>query len=139
MISSADIKTGGCLCGAVRYELIGPPKFQGFCCCVDCRKASGSGYVPFMGYDAAQFKVTGDLVAVKKPLKNGRVSTRSRCAACGSLMFGGEYGVDMQHTVYAGTLDDPSFFNPREAIMTGDRAHWAALPDGLTHHEGMPG
>ena len=138
MTATPDIKTGGCLCGAVRYELTGPPLYQGFCCCEDCRKASGSGYIPFMGYAAANFKKTGDVVAVRHALRNGRVSTRSRCAKCGSLLFGGEYGVDQQHTVYAGTLDDPSFFSPREAIMTGGKPHWAALPEGLTHHEGMP-
>ncbi len=38
--------TGGCLCGALRYEAEGEPHFAGYCCCADCRKASGSGFIP---------------------------------------------------------------------------------------------
>ena len=41
--------TGGCMCGALRYEAFGQPTGSGHCYCVDCRRASGSGFIPFMG------------------------------------------------------------------------------------------
>jgi hypothetical protein len=41
------------------------------------------------------------------------------------------------HTIYAGTLDDPSAFHPTHAVMLADRPHWAAVLDGLELHEGM--
>ena len=47
-----SVVTGGCLCGALRYEATGEPTMAGHCYCADCRKASGSGFIPFMGYDA---------------------------------------------------------------------------------------
>lgn len=43
------ILTGGCLCGAVRYQVEGEPLYAGFCYCVDCRKASGAGVVRRVG------------------------------------------------------------------------------------------
>src|ERR1700759_4806702 len=43
---------GGCLCGAVRYQADGDPLSAGYCYCADCRKASGSGFIPFMGFPA---------------------------------------------------------------------------------------
>jgi len=139
MSEAERILKGGCLCGGVRYEALGDPLYSGFCYCEDCRKASGAGAVPFMGYAKESFRVSGDTKQARKRLRNGRVSVRSFCPACGSLLFGGEYGVDAQHTVYAGTLDDPSAFRPTHAIMMGERAPWAAVPDGLDLYDGMPG
>jgi hypothetical protein len=42
--------TGGCLCGAWRYEVVGEPLYTGHCYCSDCQKASASGFIPFMGF-----------------------------------------------------------------------------------------
>ena len=42
--------TGGCLCGALRYEAVGEPLYAGLCYCADCQKASGSGFIPFIGF-----------------------------------------------------------------------------------------
>ena len=47
-------------------------------------------------------------------------------------------GVDEDHTVYAGTLDDPSRFNPVVAIFTRDRPAWVTIPQGLITFETMP-
>jgi hypothetical protein len=44
--------TGGCLCGQLRWEADAGPDYMGNCYCADCRKASGSGFIPFMGYAA---------------------------------------------------------------------------------------
>ena len=44
--------TGGCLCGALRYEAVGQSIGSGHCYCSDCRRASGSGFVAFMGFKA---------------------------------------------------------------------------------------
>ncbi len=139
MSNAERILKGGCLCGAVRYEARGEPLFAGFCYCEDCRRASGAGAIPYMGYDSRSLRVRGATKQARKRLRDGREAVRSFCPACGSLMFGGEYGVDAQHTVYAGTLDDPAAFHPTHAIMMAERAPWAAVPDGLVLYDGMPG
>jgi hypothetical protein len=50
MRESGKRYVGGCLCGALRYEAEGEPLYAGHCYCADCRKASGSGFIPFMGF-----------------------------------------------------------------------------------------
>ncbi len=50
--------TGGCLCGALRYEANAAPTFMGYCCCDDCQKASGSGFIPFVGFVGAMAIMT---------------------------------------------------------------------------------
>ena len=49
--------TGGCLCGAVRYAATGQPMAAGFCYCPDCRKASGSGSIPFILFRAEDIDI----------------------------------------------------------------------------------
>ena len=52
--------TGSCLCGDLRWRASAPPYAMGLCFCADCRKASGSGFIPFMNFDAsARLTITG--------------------------------------------------------------------------------
>jgi hypothetical protein len=137
MIRTDSVLKGGCLCGSVRYEAVGEPLYSGFCYCGDCRKASGAGAVPYMGFPKESFRVSGETKQARKTLRSGRTSVRNFCPACGSLLFGGD-GVSAQHTIYAGTLDDPSAFHPTYAINMSDRPPWAAVLEGLDLHDGMP-
>ena len=36
--------TGGCQCGAIRYEIVGFPLFLYTCNCTDCQRQSGSAF-----------------------------------------------------------------------------------------------
>lgn len=130
--------TGGCLCGALRYEARGEPMYMGYCFCADCRKASGSGFMPFMGFAGAAVRFTGEARQVRSPAARGGDAVRNVCPECGSLVFGGIVGVDASHTIYAGSLDDPSAFHPTMAIFNRDRPAWAPLPEGLTVFDAMP-
>jgi hypothetical protein len=130
--------TGGCLCGALRYEASGEPIVSGHCHCRDCQKASGSGFIPFMLFDADAIRFIGEARQVRSASLRGSDAVRNRCAQCGSLVFGGVVGVDGDHTVYAGTLDDPSLFVPAVAIFTRDRPEWVTLPAGVLTFETMP-
>src|SRR5262245_18446094 len=131
--------TGGCLCGALRYEAEGEPLVAGYCYCVDCRKASGSGFIPFMGFAATALRFSGQTLQYRSKARRGGEAVRNSCPICGGLVFGGIVGVDDSHTIYAGSLDDPSSFRPTIAIFTRDRSAWAPLPSGLTIYEDMPG
>jgi hypothetical protein len=129
---------GGCLCGAVRYEATGEPLFAGHCYCADCRKASGSGFIPFMGFASAALRFSGRTLQYRSPALRGGEAVRNSCPVCGGLVFGGEIGKDDSHTLYAGSLDDPSLFRPTMAIFVRDRPAWAALPPGLALFDTLP-
>jgi len=130
--------TGGCLCGALRYEAEGEPLFTGHCYCTDCQKASGSGFVPFMGFAADAVKFSGAAKPFTTKAAHGGDAVRNSCPVCSSLVFGGEPGKDESFTIYAGTLDDPSAFRPMIAIFNSRRPHWAVIPPGLKVFERMP-
>jgi hypothetical protein len=138
MTESSKRYAGGCLCGQLRYEARGEPAYAGYCFCADCRKASGSGFIPFIGVAAAEVSFTGETRQFSSRSFRGGESVRNFCPACGGLVFGGIVGVDAQHTLYAGSLDDASVFHPQMAIFNRDRPDWVPLPEGLTVFETMP-
>jgi hypothetical protein len=131
--------TGGCLCGAVRYEAVGEPTMMGQCYCGDCRKASGSGFIPFMGFAAGQLSFRGETLRFASKSARGTDAVRNSCPRCGGLVFGGVVGQDSSHTIYAGSLDDPAAFQPKIAIFTRGRPDWAALPPDVIAFDAMPG
>jgi hypothetical protein len=138
-VSAAASYRGGCLCGAVRYEARGEPDAQGYCFCQDCRKASGSGFIPFLQFPAGSVRFVGETRhSIAKAITGGN-AVRNHCAQCGGLVFGGIVGEDTSHTIYAGSLDDPSLFRPRVAIFVRDKPDWVAIPDGVKKFETMPG
>ena len=59
-MSDTIMYSGGCLCGALRYQATAEPLYAGLCYCADCRKASGSAFIPFMGFRAADLVITGE-------------------------------------------------------------------------------
>ena len=130
--------TGGCLCGALRYEITGEVKYAGLCHCADCQKSTGSAFAPYMGISSADFRYTGAFAIFEMDLGDGRTSRRNFCPKCGSTIFGG----DPDHggmTVYAGTLDDPAQFAPRNEIFIRDRRDWAHVPPGsIPEFEKLP-
>jgi hypothetical protein len=123
--------SGGCLCGALRYEAEGEPRFAGHCYCADCRKASGSGFIPFMGFASSAVRFSGPSLRFSSKAANGNDAVRNSCPVCGGLVFGGEVGKSESFTIYAGSLDDPSLFHPTVAVFTRDHPAWAVIPPDL--------
>src|SRR5947199_226417 len=54
-------RTGGCLCGVVRYVVRGEPFHVGRCHCADCRKESGSTYSIYGQWPLEAFDLHGEL------------------------------------------------------------------------------
>jgi len=77
--------SGGCACGAVRYELTEEPIFQLICHCTDCRKASGSAFAEVLIVAADRLSMLGNepkVYSVKA--ESGRTMNRGFCEKCGS-------------------------------------------------------
>ena len=55
----ATIK-GGCLCGAVTYEVAGDPIFVGHCACANCQKATGGGHSTVAAFPEPQVTTHGE-------------------------------------------------------------------------------
>jgi hypothetical protein len=131
--------TGGCLCGAVRYESDGVALFGVLCHCRDCQRSSGSGHVPVMGVAKSSFRVTGETRGHAITGGSQLPTIRHFCPTCGSLLFGTPEVIADMVSIYVGSLDDPSVFRPECAIFTRDRWHWDTSGSQLPGYETKPG
>ena len=76
--------TGGCLCGAVRYQASGEPLLTRVCWCRLCQKiGAGSGTVN-VGFNSAELRVEGALTAYESTADSGTVLRRGFCPVCGT-------------------------------------------------------
>jgi hypothetical protein len=95
--------------------------------------------MPFMGFNSSALRFSGQSRTFTSKAARGGDAVRNYCAVCGSLVFGGRVGQDSSHTIYAGSLDDPSSFHPKIAIFTRGRPDWAIIPPNLIMFERLPG
>jgi len=130
--------SGGCLCGAVRYEIDGEPMFAGHCHCRDCQKATGTGHVSITALPRQAVEITGETRGYTVEGESGKSYTRNFCPICGSLVFGEAEAMPGVVTITAGTLDDPSVYAPQMSIFTRSRPAWDHLAGGLPEFETMP-
>ena len=127
LATEQQVRLGGCLCGAVRYETMGRPKLVELCHCADCRKASG-GYAAHYGiWPAAEVRLNGRLAIH---------AGRSFCPCCGShVAHVGPHTV----TVLLGTLDEaPNDLMPERELWIIRREPWAAPVPGAMQFERDP-
>lgn len=128
--------SGGCLCGAVRYELAGDLGPAGYCHCEDCRRVSGSAFGVSVRVAAAAFRiVAGSPKSFTKSGDSGRPVTRCFCGDCGSPL----YTLPPLHPdvvfIKAGSLDDPSVVRPNRQAWTRSRVSWAEIDPGIVSYE----
>ena len=108
--------TGGCLCGAVRYEAGGKPLGQAVCHCRNCQKQGGSAFSALITVDASQLTVTGATKLYVDHGDSGQPVHRHFCGDCGSPLYSVLPANAALAHLKAGTLDDPSIMAPRVNI-----------------------
>jgi hypothetical protein len=124
--------TGGCFCGAVRYQADGTPFDQTSCHCVNCRRSSGAPLVAWFSVLRSQFRLVAGQPSAFKSSEHG---TRRFCNRCGTqLTFESTHSAD-QIDVTICSLDDPNGVAPRDHTFVASRIEWLALTDGLPHYQ----
>jgi hypothetical protein len=117
-------RTGGCLCGAVRYVVHGEPTHVGCCHCADCRKRSGSAFAIYGHWPSAQVVLDGALAEYEGD---------SFCPTCGSRVGLIE---DENVELNLGTLDDPPFeLVPEAELWIKRREPWLPAIEGASQHQ----
>jgi hypothetical protein len=129
--------SGGCHCGAVRYEVDGVPQHAALCHCSDCRKSSGAPMVAWAAFAAAEFKVTK---GEAKTINSSGASMRSFCPDCGTgLYFRNAENLPGIVDIQTATLDDPDALPMQVHIQVADRIGWMEKAYELPHFGRFPG
>lgn len=107
--------SGGCLCGAVRFECREEPYRVGICHCLDCRKHTGSLFSTLAVFPAHAVTVTCAVTEFQG---------RFFCPTCGSSVFGRS---EDEIELAVGSLDAPNQLRPSYELWTRRREDW--LPE----------
>ena len=123
--------SGGCFCGAVRYEAGGSPYNITHCHCPDCRRSSGAPFVTW-----ASFRRSGVRFVRGAPRELSRAGRlRSFCPRCGTPLsfMSGTDADEIDVTVCS--FDHPEIVTPVDHTWYEDRMPWICLADDLPKHK----
>lgn len=117
--------SGGCQCGALRYELTAAPLTLYACHCTNCQKQTGSAFVlstlvPEHAFAFAKGKPAR--TEWKSDAGNPRFGWY--CKDCGSRIANGQEGGPPILSLRAGTFDDTSWVRPAGHIWVKSAQPW---------------
>lgn len=128
--------TGGCHCGAIRYEATGEPAYSALCHCSDCRKSAGAHAVGWALFPEAAVTISGEAVRYA----SSDNATRHFCGTCGTgLFYTNPVIFPGMIDIQTATLDDQSIFPPAIHVQYAEAAPWQAGAQALPKFDRYPG
>ena len=127
---------GGCLCGAVRYEVTGPFLRAGHCHCSRCRKHSGAAVLTQGRVRREDFRLLSgeESLRVYHPAEGAAV--KAFCIRCGSSLFGGTWPEGPEVSIRLGSVDGDPGIRPQVHTFVDSRAPWDEITDELPRYPG---
>ena len=115
-------RTGGCACGAVRFVATGEPLRMGLCHCLTCQRAHAAAYNPFIVYNHARVRFSGEM----RRWNSSPDYQRLFCTTCGSPVIG--ITAD-EVELSPGGFDEPVPFVPQYESWVIRRLAWVPALD----------
>ena len=124
--------TGGCMCGAVSFEVSAPPEYAGYCHCTRCQRRTGGGASLSARLQRGSFTIAegANLVAIYAPPEGFE---KAFCSRCGSALFSRNPQDHEIIGVRMGTLDGDPGVRPSYHQYVAYAAPWEPIPD-----DGLP-
>ncbi len=124
------VRSGGCLCGAVRFEVRWPPLMVATCSCKNCQKQAGSALSIIAVLPRDGLAVTGELTTYVDQAESGNAVFRRFCGRCGSPVVTDTPAAAEQGIIFikAGTLDEASDLVPSIHYWTCSAQDWVVFP-----------
>jgi hypothetical protein len=122
---------GGCLCGAVRYRVKGPPLSSSVCHCRSCRLANGAPAVGWVAFHWQDFHLLQGRPASRH---SSPQVTRSFCPRCGTPISYRHADDPQVIELTTATLDHPELFPPTREIWLEHKLAWMPVNDSLAQH-----
>ncbi|HET6726103.1 MAG TPA: GFA family protein [Gammaproteobacteria bacterium] len=125
--------TGGCTCGATRYEVTAEPLFVHCCHCRWCQRETGASYALNALIETDRVHLTrGEIRFVNTPSASGKGQKVARCPTCQVALWSHYAGAgDVLSFIRVGTLDEPDRLPPDIHIYTSSKQPWVVLPPDM--------
>lgn len=133
------MRTGGCQCGELRYEVTGDP-LDIYCChCTECRKQSASAHGISVIVRRDDFQLTHGVPKVwTRPTDSGNTTDCWFCPACGSRICHLGSGDPDSLSVKGGCFDEPFDLTGAKHIWIASKMPGVEIPDGAETWPGEP-
>jgi hypothetical protein len=121
--------TGGCLCGAVRFELAEPPKAAGYCHCTRCQRRTGTAASAQASIDGSGFRLLQgeELVKVWRHPDGGW--EKAFCRECGGQLFSRDPADHTRMSIRMSAFHGDPGVRPSWRAYTAYAAEWEPIPD----------
>ncbi|WP_425406284.1 GFA family protein [Hwanghaeella sp.] len=132
---------GGCLCGALRYQVQSRPSRVTMCHCRFCQRATGAAYLVEPIFDKADFSLVKGEAKVYRHLSegSGKWVYVHFCDVCGTKLFLTFDRFKDVVGVYGGTFDDPNWFerspDNSKHIFLAAAQHGTVIPPGVNTYD----
>ncbi len=122
----APVRTGGCLCGGVRYVVDQPVKEVAICHCTHCRRQGGSLFSANIVVDETCYRQMGATSIFEDRGDSGAAVLRHFCPTCGSPILSRIAALPSSVIIKSGTLDDLSGLTPVVEVYTDHAMSWGS-------------
>ena len=129
---TGETYTGGCLCGAVRYEASVAPAASHYCHCRMCQRAMGNIFGMFVMFPMDKFRFTR---TAPKRHQSSAFAERGFCAECGTPILFQYVNHRDRIGITLGSLDHPEDAPPERHIGMESHLPWLKIDDGLPRGE----
>jgi hypothetical protein len=129
--------SGGCLCGAVRFELTEPASAAGYCHCTRCQRRTGAAASPQARIDGRTLRVVQGADVVRSWRHPDGGFEKHFCPECGAHLFSRNPDDPTQMSVRLGAFDGDPGVRPSWRTHVASAAPWEPIPDdGLPRYPG---
>lgn len=132
MADEAPSMTGGCGCGAVRWEITEPALSAAYCHCTRCQRRTGTGAAVSTAIVPGSFRITAGEELVSAWAPEGGME-KHFCSACGSALFSKSPDDPDVVAPRLGSYDGDPGVRPSARQFTAYAAVWEPIPD-----DGLP-
>lgn len=135
----AEVLTGGCLCGAVRYCAELTVRFRPYAChCTDCQTRSGSAFGIQQSVMTNDLSLDGRLIRGEHVQPSGAAAGIYACERCLTRIYTDNDQRPGIINLRAGTLDNSQSLVPAAHLWTASKLPWVIIPDDAVALEGQP-
>lgn len=128
----SDTRSGGCLCGRVRYTITGPVLESTHCHCSRCRRQHGAAFATYAAFDREHVDFAG-ADALTRYASTDEV-TRSFCTTCGASILWEHAGLPDVVWLALGTMDDANDITVDAHIWDASAVQWGTPASDLPRH-----
>ncbi len=139
MPTSRERLSGGCQCGAVRYEVSARPLRVYVCHCRECQRQSASAFGISVIVPVEALRLTeGSPRIWSRPTDSGRTLDCAFCPACGTRLWHQGRGASETVSIKGGSLDEPIDLRGAAHIWTSRALRGVAIPEDAVRFPGEP-